>query len=83
MGMLSYFDPTHLLDFSTGFQLGNRGNLESGPPINCSYICEIDVKLLNHSNWTSTAQVMVNFSGLPQLRLFISLCPDFRTGFWC
>ena len=29
---------------------------------------------LNHLNWTSIAQVMVLFPGLPQLRLFNSLC---------
>ena len=26
---------------------------------------------------------MVNFPGLPQLRLFISLCPDFEIGCRC
>ena len=26
----------------------------------CSCICELDVRLLNHPNWTSTAQVMVH-----------------------
>ena len=29
--------------------------------------------ILNHLNWTSTAQFMVPFSGLPHLRLFNSL----------
>ena len=47
----------------------------------CSCICELDVRLLNHPNWTSTAHVMVHFPGLPQLRPFLSLCPDFGTGF--
>ena len=35
-----------------------------------------DARLLNHPNQTSTAQVMVHFPGLPQLRLFICLRPD-------
>ena len=47
---------------------------------NCSFICELDVRLLNHPNWTST---MVHFPGLLQLRLFIDLCPDFGTRFQC
>ena len=37
---------------------------------NFIFIREIDVRLLNHSNWTSIAQVMVNFLGLPQIALF-------------
>ena len=49
----------------------------------CSCIRELDVRLLNHLNWTSTTQVMVHFLGLQQLRLFLSLCPDFRIGFRC
>ena len=39
---------------------------------NCSCNCELDVRLLNHPNW-----FMVHFSGLPQLRLSLSLGPDF------
>ena len=35
--------------------------------------------ILNHQNWTCTAQVMTHFSGLLQLRLFNGLCPDFGT----
>ena len=35
--------------------------------------------ILNHQNWTSTIEVMVHFPGLPQLRLFLSLGPDFGT----
>ena len=31
-GNATYFDPTHWPDVSTGFSLGNRGNLDSGPP---------------------------------------------------
>ena len=49
----------------------------------CICICELDVKILNHPNWTSTTHVMVHFPGLPQLRLFLSLCPDFGTSFRC
>ena len=42
----------------------------------CSCICELDVKLLNHPNWTSTTHVMVHFPRLPQVRLFLNLCLD-------
>ena len=41
------------------------------------------VRLLNHPNWTSTTQVMAYLSELPQLRLSLSLCPDFGTSFLC
>ena len=34
---------------------------------------------LNRSNWTSTIQVMVQFSGLLQLRRSLSLGSDFKT----
>ena len=37
---------------------------------NCSCISELDVRLLNHLNWTSITQVMVHFLGLPQAVLF-------------
>ena len=50
---------------------------------NCSYIYELDVRFLNHSNWTSTSQVIVHFLGLPQFRLFINLCPNFGTSCQC
>ena len=46
---------------------------------NCSSISELDVRLLNHQNRTSIAQVMVHFSGLLQLRLFNGLCLYFGT----
>ena len=29
LGMLPCFDPTHCLEFGTGFWLGNEGNLDS------------------------------------------------------
>ena len=29
--------------------------------INCSCIYEIDIRILNYPNWTTTAQVMVHF----------------------
>ena len=47
----------------------------------CSFICELDVRILNHPNRTFTTQVMVHFPGLPQLRLFICLCPNLGTSF--
>ena len=37
--------------------------------------------VLNQPIRTSTAQVMVHFAELPQLRLFICLCPDFEIDF--
>ena len=49
------------------------------PQENCSYIRELDVRLLNHPNWTSITQVMIYFPGLVQLRLFNGLCPDLGT----
>ena len=47
----------------------------------CSSIYELHVRLLNHPNRTSTVQVMVNFTRLPQLMLFVCLCPDLGIGF--
>ena len=46
------------------------GNWTSVPNGNCSYISELDVRLLNHPNWISITQVMVRFSGLSQAALF-------------
>ena len=72
-----------------GFQLGQVFSWENEKlwthvlHRSCSCICELDVRLLNHPNLTSTAHVMVHFPGLPQLRLFLSLCPDFGSGFQC
>ena len=65
--MLPCFDPTHWPDFSTGFRLGNSWIQVLHR--NCSCICELDVRFLNHPNWTSTTQVMVHFLRLPQLRV--------------
>ena len=39
------------------------GNWTSFLHGNCSYIGEIDVRLLNHRNWTSITRVMVHFFG--------------------
>ena len=48
----------------------------------CSYISELDLKLLNHPIWISTAQVMVHFIiRTTTAKLFKCLCPDFRTEF--
>ena len=46
-----------------------------------SYICVLDVRILNYPNWTSKTHVRVRFSGLPQLRLFICRCLDFWDWF--
>ena len=59
--MLPSFDPTHCQEFGTGFRLRNRGILTHVLHRSCSCNCELDVRLLNHPNWTSTAQVMVHF----------------------
>ena len=40
---------------------------------NYSCICKLDVGFLNHPNWTSIAQVMVYFSGLPQAAHVLTL----------
>ena len=60
LGMLSCFDPTHCSKFRTSFWLGNEG-IWAHVHKRCSCNCELDVRLLNHQNWTSIAQVMVNF----------------------
>ena len=41
--------------------------------VNCISIRELDVRLLNHPNWTFITQVMVYFPELLQLRLFNGL----------
>ena len=57
--------------------LENEGMWISVLHENCSRICELEVRLLNHSNWTSITQVMVRFLGLPQAALFLPN-PSFR-----
>ena len=43
---------------------------------NCSCICELDVRILNHLNWTTTAQVMLHFIPKTAIALFDpSHCP--------
>ena len=37
----------------------------------CSYILELDVRLLNHPNWTSITQIIVRFPRLLQIRLLM------------
>ena len=46
-------------EFGTGFRLGNRGIWTRVLHRSFSGICEIDVRFLNHPNWTSVAQIMV------------------------
>ena len=58
-------------------------NLDSILQGNCIPIYEIDVRILNHPNWTSIAQVMVRFpgttTGCPVLaEPIVQIC---RTGF--
>ena len=47
----------------------------------CICIDKLDVRFLNHLNWTSTIRVMIHFLGLPQLRLFNSLWDRIMAGF--
>ena len=73
---LPCFDLTHCPDFGTSFGWETKGIWTHVLHRSCNCICELDVRLLNHPNWTSIAQVMVHFSGLPHLRLFIYLRLD-------
>ena len=68
--MLPCFDPMKRLDFGTDFQLEKEGIWTSVLHRNCSCNCEIDVRLLNHPNWISIAQVMVHLPRLPHTTLF-------------
>ena len=70
VGMLPYFDHAHWLNFGIDFWLEKKGIWTSVLHGNCSCKCDIDVRLLNHTNWTSIAQVMVHFPRLPQVALF-------------
>ena len=70
MGMLSFFDLMKRLDFGTDFRLEKEEIWTSVLHGNCSCNCELGVRFLNHPNWTSIAQVMAHFSGLPQATLF-------------
>ena len=58
--MLPCFGPMKRPDFWTDFRLEKKkGIWTSIIHGNCSYNCEFDVMLLNHSNLTSITQVMV------------------------
>ena len=70
LGMLPCFDPIHCPKFRTGFWLGNKGNLDFVLHRSCTCNCDLDVRLLNHQNWISIAQVMVHFiPGIVTVRL--------------
>ena len=68
--MLPCFGPMKCLDFGTYFLLEKEGIWTSVLLGNCICNCKLDVRLLNHPNWTSITQVMVHFSRLPQAALF-------------
>ena len=68
--MLPCFGPMKCLDFGTNFRLEKDEIWTSVLHGNCSYNHELDVRLLNHPNWTSITQVKVHFLGLPQVALF-------------
>ena len=61
LGMLSYFEPTHCPEFGTVFGWGMEEIWSRILYRSCICNCELNVRLLNHPNWTSTAQVMVHF----------------------
>ena len=79
MGMLPCFGPMKCLDFGIDFLLEKEGIWTSVFHENCSCNCELDVRLLNHPNWTSIAQVMVHLQGLPQPAQFL---PHTLFRFW-
>ena len=56
--------------FGLIFSQEKLGNWTSFLHGNCSYISELDARLLNHPNWTSITRVMVYFLGLPHAALF-------------
>ena len=67
---MPYFDPIRCPDFWADFRLEKEGIWTSILLGNSSCNCELEVRLLNHPNWTSITQVMVHFPGLPQAALF-------------
>ena len=68
--MLPCFDHVHWPGFGIDFWLEKEGIWTSILHGNCSRNCELDVRLLNHPNWTSITPVMVYFLRLPQAVLF-------------
>ena len=71
MGMLPCFDLHTDRILGLIFRWEIKGFWTRVLHVNSSYISELDVRLLNHQNRTSTAQVMVHFPRLPQFGLFI------------
>ena len=70
MGIMPCFDPLGCPVFGADFRLEKWRIWTSILHENCICIRELDVRLLNHPNWTSITQVMVHFPGLPQATLF-------------
>ena len=72
--MLPCFDPTLCLHFWDWFLVGKwrEFGLVFLIEVVAAFV-NLMLGLLNHLNWTSTAQFMVPFPGLPHLRLFNSL----------
>ena len=68
--MLPCFDPMKRPDFEADFWLEKEGIWTSILHRNCSCNYELDVKILNHPNWTSIAQVIVHLPRRPQTALF-------------
>ena len=69
------FDHMQYLNLIKGFWVRNKGNLVVSPLVNCSYINELDFRLLNFSIWTSVDQVMVFLPRSAQLDLVGSVRP--------
>ena len=81
--MLPCFRPMKCPNFGTGFRLEKEGIWTSVLHGNCNSNFEIDVRLLNHLNWTSITKVMVHFPNCHKLPCFDpTYCPDFGTDFW-
>ena len=70
MGIVPCFDPIRCPFFGADFRLEKCRIWTCILQGNCSSIFEIEVRLLNHPNWTSISHVMVRFLGLPQAALF-------------
>ena len=64
------FWPYETSRFWADFWLEKEGIWTSVFLRKCSCNCELEIRLLNHPNWTSITQVIVHFPGLPQAALF-------------
>ena len=70
MGIVPCFDPIWCPVFGANFWFKKERIWSTILQGNCIPIEELDVRLLNHKNWTYITQVMVRFPELPQAVLF-------------